>query len=72
MQELTKAQQRRFETVSDRVLRKAEATFGRRADDMVLSDTRRGYVIGEACYRELSVLTGGLEFNVRVSVGRKA
>lgn len=69
--QLTQAQQRRYENVTDRILRKAEATFGKRAEDLVLSDTRRGMFMGEACYRELSVVSNGLEFNVRVSVGRK-
>lgn len=71
MQKLTQAQERRFETVTDSIFTKAERTFGKRAEEIVVSDTRRGTFFTEACYRELSVLQNGLEFNVRVSVGRK-
>lgn len=71
-QVLTEAQERRFENVTDRIFTKVEATFGKKAEDLVLSDARRGMFISEARYRELSVLSNGLEFNVRVSVGRKS
>lgn len=69
---LTQAQARRFHNVSERIFTKAEATFGKSAEDAVLSDTRPSMFLGEACFRELSVISNGLEFNVRVSVGPKA
>jgi hypothetical protein len=67
---LTKAQQRRFDSVSDRVLAKAERTFGSSIQDAVLTSTRPSPFYGEACLRELEVATGELVFRVTVSVRR--